>query len=35
MLLAGTVPADEDRVPKGVPRLDHVFVIIMENHSYS
>jgi hypothetical protein len=35
LLLAGTVPADEDRVPKGVPRLDHVFVIIMENHSFN
>jgi phosphatidylinositol-3-phosphatase len=22
-------------VPKGVPRLDHVFVIVMENHGYS
>ena len=22
-------------VPKGVPRLDHVFVIMMENHGYS
>ncbi len=35
MLLAGTVPADEDRASKGVPHLDHVFVIMMENHSYS
>jgi hypothetical protein len=35
MLLAGTAPADEDRDRKGVPHLDHVFVIMMENHSYS
>ncbi len=34
LLLAGTVPADEGRVPKGVPHLDHVFVIMMENHAY-
>jgi phosphatidylinositol-3-phosphatase len=27
--------ANEGAVPKGVPHLDHVFVIIMENHSYS
>ncbi len=33
-LLAGTAPAEEGRVPKGVPRLDHVFVIMMENHGY-
>ena len=33
-LLAGPMFADEDNVPKGVPHLDHVFVIMMENHSY-
>jgi len=27
--------ANEGKVPKGVPRLDHVFVIMMENHGYS
>ena len=27
--------ANEGAVPKGVPHLDHVFVIMMENHSYS
>ncbi len=27
--------ADEGKVPKGVPHLDHVFVIMMENHAYS
>jgi len=26
--------ANEGNVPKGVPRLDHVFVIMMENHGY-
>ncbi len=26
--------ANEGQVPKGVPRLDHVFVILMENHGY-
>ncbi len=33
--LAGTVFAGEGAVPKGVPRLNHVFVIMMENHGYS
>ena len=27
--LAGTVSAGEGPVPKGIPRLDHVFVIMM------
>src|ERR1700747_382377 len=27
--------ANEGAVPKGVPHLDHVFVIMMENHGYS
>lgn len=27
--------AAEGSVPKGVPRLDHVYVIMMENHGYS
>lgn len=26
--------ANEGSVPRGVPRLDHVFVIVMENHGY-
>src|ERR1700756_1007570 len=34
LLLASTLPADEGRVPSGVPHLDHVFVIMMENHAY-
>jgi hypothetical protein len=33
--LLGTMFAGEGPVPKGVPRLDHVFVIVMENHGYS
>jgi len=33
--LAGTVCAQEGKVPKGIPQLDHVFVIMMENHGYS
>ena len=32
--IAGTVSAGEGPVPKGIPRLDHVFVIMMENHAY-
>ncbi len=35
LLLAGSVFAQEGSVPKGVPALDHVFVILMENHGYS
>lgn len=32
--LATAVFAQEDQVPTGIPHLDHVFVIMMENHSY-
>jgi len=32
--LAGTASAHEASVPKGIPNLDHVFVIMMENHAY-
>jgi phosphatidylinositol-3-phosphatase len=35
LLLAGSMFAQEGSVPKGVPHLDHVFVILMENHGYS
>ena len=38
LLAAGTVSsvsAQEGSVPKGVPHLDHVFVIMMENHAYN
>jgi phosphatidylinositol-3-phosphatase len=33
--LAGPVFAKEGRIPQGIPHLDHVFVIMMENHGYS
>ena len=32
--LTSTLFAAEDAVPKGVPHLDHVFVIVMENHGF-
>ena len=32
--LAVAVCAQEGTVPKGIPHLDHVFVIMMENHAY-
>ncbi len=30
----GAVLAGEGPIPGGIPRLDHVFVIVMENHSF-
>jgi hypothetical protein len=33
--LVSTVFAAEGPVPTGIPHLDHVFVIMMENHGYS
>jgi phosphatidylinositol-3-phosphatase len=33
--LVSPVFGNEGPVPGGVPRLDHVFVIMMENHGYS
>jgi hypothetical protein len=33
--LASSAFAAEGPVPQGIPRLDHVFVIMMENHGYS
>jgi hypothetical protein len=33
-MVSGAARADEGAVPHGVPRLDHVFVIMMENHGY-
>ena len=33
--LAGTLCAQEGKVPRDIPRLDHVFVIMMENHGYN
>ena len=35
VLLTGTLFAQEGAVPAGVPHLDHVFMIMMENHGYS
>lgn len=32
--LSGAIFAAEGPVPRGVPHLDHVFVIMMENHGY-
>ncbi len=32
--LVGPAYANEGPVPRGVPHLDHVFVIMMENHGY-
>ena len=32
-LLAVPMFANEGEVPRGVPHLDHVFVIMMENHA--
>jgi hypothetical protein len=33
--LSSIVCAQEGHVPKGIPHLDHVFIIMMENHGYS
>lgn len=33
-MLATPLLAQEDREPAGVPHLDHVFLIMMENHGY-
>ncbi len=33
--IAGAAAAQEGKVPTGVPHLDHVWVIMMENHGYS
>lgn len=33
--LGSTLSAQEGAVPKGIPHLDHVFVIMMENHGYA
>jgi len=34
VLLSAPMFAHEGDVPKGIPHLDHVFVIMMENHGY-
>jgi len=33
-LIAGPAFANEGAIPRGIPHLDHVFIIIMENHGY-
>jgi phosphatidylinositol-3-phosphatase len=33
--MATTASAQEGTVPKGVPHLDHVWVIMMENHGFA
>jgi phosphatidylinositol-3-phosphatase len=33
--LTGLAAAQEGSVPRGIPHLDHVFVIMMENHGYT
>src|ERR1700733_482617 len=33
-LLSAPMFANEGDVPKGIPHMDHVFVIMMENHGY-
>jgi hypothetical protein len=35
LLFVSTAFAAEGPIPGGIPRLDHVFVIMMENHGYS
>jgi len=35
LLAAGVSVAEQGPVPTGVPQLDHVFVIMMENHAYA
>jgi phosphatidylinositol-3-phosphatase len=35
LAIVATAAAQEGPVPKGVPKLDHVFIIMMENHGYS
>jgi hypothetical protein len=34
-LVCTPIFANEGAVPKGVPHLDHVFIIMMENHAYN
>lgn len=33
-VLASAAIAQQDRMPTGIPHLDHVFLIMMENHGY-
>ena len=32
LAIVATAAAQEGPVPKGVPKLDHVFIIMIENH---
>jgi phosphatidylinositol-3-phosphatase len=32
---AGSANAEQGPVPKGIPHIDHVFVVMMENHAYA
>lgn len=34
LIASGAANAEQGPVPNGIPRLDHVFVIMMENHAY-
>ncbi len=34
LIAAGAASAEQGPVPRGIPHLDHVFVIMMENHAY-
>ena len=34
LIAAGSAMGAQGPVPQGIPRLDHVFVIMMENHAY-
>src|SRR5271163_2078432 len=34
LIVAGSAGAAQGPCPKGIPPLDHVFVIMMENHAY-
>ena len=34
-LIASSARSEQGPVPEGVPHLDHVFVVMMENHGYS
>jgi hypothetical protein len=33
-IAAGSASAEQGPIPTGIPKLDHVFVVMMENHAY-
>src|SRR5499427_2852609 len=35
LTFAAAASAQEGGIPKGVPKLDHVFIIMMENHGFN